>query len=295
MGNIYLAEGGLKILGKQEAEQQKPRVHWSMLNMLGRCGEQFRRRYVLGEIVPPGVAIVTGKTAHTVAEKELTYKVLNEGQLMSGEEVKDTARDAFTHHWEEGGVKLDPDEAEKGIEAVKGAAADQAIQLATLYHVKLAPVINPLDKERIEWAWIIEMEGFPFDLAGTMDVVEPGGFRDLKTAAKTPSQADIDRSDQYTMYAIAHQVILGNVPTIHQDTLVKIKTPKVVTLPTTRDQTHFDVLTQRLEVFALAHEKGVFIPTNQDTWQCSLKYCGYARTCRYYNGHKLFAPGGKEL
>ena len=35
-------------------------VSSTRMGMLSRCGEQFRRRYVEHDIVPPGVALIVG-------------------------------------------------------------------------------------------------------------------------------------------------------------------------------------------------------------------------------------------
>ena len=67
-------------------------VSASQLSMYCKCGEQYRRRYVEGEIVPPGVALVSGKSVHKAREIDLKHKMAT-GEDLAVEAVKESARD----------------------------------------------------------------------------------------------------------------------------------------------------------------------------------------------------------
>ena len=51
-------------------------IHQSNLGTALRCGEQFRRRYIEGERIPPGVAAGRGTGVHNANDVNLSQKVL---------------------------------------------------------------------------------------------------------------------------------------------------------------------------------------------------------------------------
>ena len=261
----------------------KPKIRNSQLGMLEKCGEMYYRRHVLGEIVPPSIAMITGTATHKPAENSLIMKA-DTGEIMSIEEMWETAFKEFGSVWERGGVHLAPEEKGVSLDRLKGLGSDMSVALAGVYHEKLLPVINPKSPVHVERKWIIEADGFPYDLTGTIDVEEPGVVRDLKCQGKSPSQGDADTSEQLTMYALAVAAVTGEIPEVAIDALVKLKTPKAVTKRSTRTQADFRSIFARLERFAVIIEKGAFMPTNRGNWWCGPKWCGYALTCKFYSG-----------
>lgn len=77
----------------------RPQLHPSALGMFARCGEQFRRRYVEGERIPPGVAAVVGTGVHLAVGADLREK-MTEGTLLPAEAVEAAARDGVIHGFE---------------------------------------------------------------------------------------------------------------------------------------------------------------------------------------------------
>lgn len=269
---------------------KKPLLHSSMLGMFLRCGEQFYQRYMRGIISPSSIALLIGSTSHTVQEKELIHKLDNDGSLMPLEQAQAIAEEAFKRHKEERGLKLLPAEREMGLKSVVGKAIDQSIVLAELFHNNYAPVLKPQIHDHVEWPWIVEFEGYPFDLAGTSDLLEVADDRldDLKTSKQTPNQRSVDTSDQYCLYDLAYRSVIGREPTIVQNTLVKLKTPKITTIETRHTQGQLDRFINRLETFAVAYEKGVFLPASNQGWWCGPNFCDYSETCRYFLGKRTF-------
>ena len=43
---------------------EKPYLSPSQMGMYCRCGEQYRRRYIEKEIIPPGFALIKGGSVH---------------------------------------------------------------------------------------------------------------------------------------------------------------------------------------------------------------------------------------
>lgn len=258
----------------------KKQLHVSQLRMLEECGQRYYYRYIENIIMPPGIALNIGTATHKSIEKNLKSKI-ETGELLPIEQVKDIARDE-AHGLAAGELYLTDEEAENPQAAV-GEMVDMSITLASLHALELAPILQP---KAVERKWVINLENFPFDLAGTIDIEETtGSIRDTKTAGKTPSQTDADCSEQLTMYSLAKIVCDGQPPTaLYLDGLVKLKTPKVTTLVTQRSDAQRTALMRRIERAAEIIDKQVFMPTNSDDWRCSKKFCGYHRICPFYSG-----------
>jgi hypothetical protein len=87
------------------------------------------------------------------------------------------------------------------------------------------------------------------------------------------------------MYALAKQVIDGKLPNaLFLDVLVKTAKPKLVIQTTTRTEAQLKTLMHRIERATEIIEKGAFTPARTDSWQCSIKWCGYATTCPFWSG-----------
>ena len=266
---------------------EKPQLHQSMIKMLYSCGEQFRRRYGARfgwndkeEIIPPGVALIIGIATHKSVEKNLTAKI-EKGELLPTEEAMEIAHDEAIGLWQ-GDVLLTEEESQNA-KKVKGDSVDISVSLAGLHARDLAPKLEPKSVER---KWVINLEGFPFDLAGQWDIEEDNGaIRDTKTSGKSPSQNDADSSEQLSMYSLAKQICdKEDAPALYLDVLVKTKTPKLVTLKTRRTDDQRQILLRRIERAAEIIEKGAFTPANPQDWRCSRRFCGYALTCPFWSG-----------
>jgi hypothetical protein len=271
----------------------KPQLHVSGLNMLQGCGEQYRRRYIEGEIIAPSVALHVGSAVDRAVTDDLESKIKT-GALLPDEQIKDIARDALQAKWETDGVSLDDDEIPG---EAKGEAIDVAVNLAALHHRDLAPTINATAVQR---AWTVEIDGFPVDLAGTIDIQEGSErIRDTKTSKKSPSVDEADKSLQLTTYALAAHVLDRQIPKeLTLDYLVKLKTPKLQVVSTTREVADFDPFLERLAIAAKSLESGVFVPARTDDWRCTARFCGYFRSCKYAMRPKTVAvsatANGKE-
>lgn len=239
-----------------------------------------------GDIRPPGFALVLGTGVHRSVEKDLTQKIQT-GGLLPDESIKDISRDAVIEEIERSGLELDAEEKERGLPAVRGEIIDQAVTLSGLHHRKLAPIIKPTAVER---AFCLELEGFPYDIHGYIDIMDNDlgiapVVRDTKTAARSPSQGDLDDgryADQMTIYATAVKVLDGKYPaSLKVDALVKTKVPKVTTLSTNREDRDWEIFFRRMELMAKAIERGIFAPASEGAWCCAPKYCGYWVDCPY--------------
>lgn len=256
---------------------KRPQLHATALSM--QCGEAFRRRYIEGEIIPPGVAAIVGRATDEAVTRNLEHKMRTR-ELLSIEEIAETARDGLNQEWEKG-VTFQPEEALVGPEKVKGEAVDKAVRLAVLHAKVRAPAIAPTHVQR---KWTIELRGYPLDLVGKLDIQEgQETIRDTKTTSKAPATDAAEKSLQLTSYHLAAKVIDGHAPAkVALDFLIDTQSPRAMTLEATRDDDDYRPLLRRIETLTLAIEKGVFLPLNPDHWACSERFCGYARTCKYF-------------
>lgn len=257
----------------------RPQLHISAIDTLSKCGEMFRRRYIEKEIRPPGVSLITGTATHRSVQKNLTAK-LETGVMLPEEAVCEIARDALNEEWDKG-VFLDDEEKSTGENAARGDAVDKAVRLSRLHRSSKAPSLTPTHVER---QFVIELAGYPTDLAGCIDVQEGTAcIRDTKTSKKSPSADTAEESDQLSMYAMAVRALDGRFPDrVALDYLVDLKREqKVVTLESTRTADDCAPLLRRVEIAVEAIEKGVFVPARQSDWWCNKRYCGYHDSCRY--------------
>ena len=257
---------------------RKPALSATSLGMLTRCGMQWKFRYVDGIKAPPSVALTVGKGTHEAVRRNLTAKLEN-GELLTEEEVTELARDRTLIEWDANEPVLQEDETQ-------GAAVDQAVALARVHHAELAPLIQPVALER---AWRVEIEDSTHDLMGYIDIEEAGGrIRDTKTKKKTPSQAEVDRSIQLTLYALGKYVVDGEAPSeLTIDALLKTKQPSTAVITTHRGPDDFAAVLQRHQAATALINAGTFIPTSPDNWWCSQKFCGYWDRCPFGAGGRI--------
>ena len=249
----------------------------SMLGMFLRCAHQFERRYIKGEIIPPGIAARRGSATHKAAQINHEQKLHTKGDLPVGD-LQDAARDHYVRQIKEEGVFIPKDQiAEKDRHLAGGL--DTAVRLTKLYRESLAPAIQPtLVEERLT----IDA-GLDLPLQGTIDVLtEDHWLPDLKTADKSKGGGEAHHSLQLTFYAglVAHHT--GKWPErVSLEILVNNKEPKLQSLPTTRGPEDWANLLLRVHLMLAQIQTGLFPPCDPGAWICSASWCGYFWTCKY--------------
>ncbi len=253
------------------------RDHYSVsqLTMFQRCGEQYRRRYIEGDIVPPGLALVTGRATHKSAEVNLKEK-MDSGKLVHLEDALDAARDEVHEMFSDGDIDTDGKEREAAI----AETTDEAVTLSTIHYNELAPVIQPVG---VEEKFEIDI-GLSRPLLGFIDVVEKEAIRDLKTVKRAPTQADVDVNQQMTAYHLARTEAGMKPKLVIIDAVTKTKKPKVVTITSTRTEADQARLLARFGAMEKTLEAGNFMPTDPTQWWCDQRWCGYWSTCSYAGG-----------
>jgi|GEM_PF-1945180 len=269
----------------------KPQLHISMVNTFARCPVQFQRRYGARfdiwpqeEIIPPSVALGIGTSVHAAVELNMRNK-MKEGELLPVEEVLQLARDNFEATWA-GGMLLTDEEAAR-MDGTKGEAIDMSVSLSRLHHSVLAPQIQP---EAVEEKFVVKLDGYPYDLAGKMDIREKRDIRDTKTGGKR--DPDAPKTMQMRMYSLGHKVNQGFTPDrVKVDLLLKQKTVKHETYTTQpgNEEQWYRPLYYRIEsmmelIDQVAKGNAKMPAADAQSWMCQKSWCGYALTCPAWSG-----------
>jgi hypothetical protein len=247
-------------------------ISYSQINMYYKCGEQYRRRYLCGDIIPPGLALIKGKSVHKGIEINNVQKIKSHEDLPKNDIVEQTVTAYEKESQQE--ISLKPDES-------IGTGKDGVVTLAELYADKVAPTIQPVAAEEKS---VIEMFGAK-PVVVVIDCIDDKGIiHDYKTTGKSKPQSEADTSLQLSMYAMAYHDKTGNMPTALQlDTLIEKKKPEYKPLTTTRDKSVYKRTAQIIAAVSNGIERGVFLPAQPGAWVCSPTWCGYYATCKYVN------------
>lgn len=259
-------------------------IHQSSLNMALRCGEQYRRRYVEGHVVPPSIAAARGTGVHTANEVNLQHKIAK-GQDLPLSDILDATRDGYVRTFEKAGnqVYLPRDEwAER--RRLMNEGLNDALRCAAVYQKDVAPGIHPV---AIEQEFRLEVPGVELPIAGRMDYQELPVIGDLKTSNKSWPVGRIDEEIQPVFYAYAHERTMGFRPDFIYHILIARRGKNGPTSTELQTQTmkptdqHFKALFAKLQLFCKMLKTGTFMPANPTSWWCSEKWCGYWATCPY--------------
>lgn len=263
----------------------RPHISPSQLDMYFRCGEQYRRAYVLKEKIPPGIAMAKGSACHKAAEVNYRQKIDSGVDLEVGK-LLEAAATGFEESVA-GGVSLSDEESTRADKAL-GEAKDAAVSLTKVFHRDIAPKVQPTAVEEFVR---VDLPNHSHDILGRVDVVDDKTIvRDLKTSGRRKSQDDVDRSDQLTYYAIAHKKLTGIRPAgVAFDVLVETKTPVSQILTSARDEHDVRAFVNKINAMLHGVKSGVFLPAAAGGWCCSPRFCGYWATCPFVNAERKAA------
>ena len=259
----------------------------SQLDQFWTCGEQFRRRYVLGHKIPPGIAACTGSAVHKAAEVNWKAK------LTSGEDeplsvLTDAAAEAYDAKVRDEGVFVPEDERPSApLMLLEGK--EQAVALVKPLREDLAPQMRPaLVEQRIELA----RPELPVPILGFVDLyTEDKRLSDIKTSARAWSAQKVLAATQPTLYREMIRQLTGEVPArITIDQLVKTKVPKYEVAEADRTDADTEVLIERFRLMAQTVNAGIFAPADPEHWKCQPKFCGFYWTCKYIPAHRRILP-----
>lgn len=290
----------------------KPQLHQSHLGVLYRCGHKFERIYLLGEREPPTTPLVIGTATHAAIAINLQNKI-DKGTLLTREAVQDLSRDAFIKAWQEMPIMLNEEEISEGLKKTKDTCQDTTIDLATEHHYSIAPKLKP---KHVERKWVLVAQGYPFDMAGTIDIDEEQEFdfekgiylpkaviriRDTKTKGKNMGQREVDTSEQYSFYHFAKYMMDGVMADyVIQDNLIKPTKKRkafAISYTSTRTKDDHEVVKNRFAQACSIIEKQAFTPANPSDWWCSKSFCGFAAngSCKYFNSKRSLTMSMSDI
>jgi hypothetical protein len=265
-------------------EKPKRRLSISQLETLSKCGEQYRRRYILHQRTPSGISMIVGGVVDKAVTKNLEAKMTT-GQLLGRDELREFVMREYAakiaEESEEGkeGIGFTEKELLEGKDESIQEGKEKAVRLTLLHADVVAPKLNPLYLQR---HLSVELPGYPFDIGGILDIQEVDSVRDTKAKSKTPSKDAAETDDQLTVYAFLVLMNDGMIPPkLILDCLIDTKIPKYVPFETTRVEEDFNALFERTSVACQAIESGIFMPARESDWWCSKDYCGFWQTCKY--------------
>ncbi|MFH1953134.1 MAG: PD-(D/E)XK nuclease family protein [Pseudomonadota bacterium] len=256
-------------------------IHQSSLNMALRCGEQFRRRYIEGERIPPGVAAGRGTGIHKANEINLKQKIASKKDMPLSD-LQDAARDGYVNAFKNG-VYIPKDKLPEKKKLLNIGLND-TIRCTNIYRVLVAESIRPIS---IEEPFNLDV-GLALPLAGTMDYQEKPEVGDLKsTATKWPADR-IDKEIQPVLYSYVHEKTQGVRPVFKYHVLIARRNKDgdptseeyqpLEKKPTDND---YKALFAKLQIFINMLKAGIFVPANPTSWWCGQSWCGYWYTCPY--------------
>lgn len=255
----------------------------SALALLQECGEAFRRRYIEGEGLPSSLRQVRGSTIHAVAHLGFARTLRRQVPLVLAE-ARDLAADQFDALCRRG-LRFEPEELEAGVDKSTGAAKDFAVKLSAYHLQHVAPTVNPI---RVERRIVVKPKDSDITIVGKMDLVDkrPTGewVRDLKSGEHAPARTVAETSQQLTTYALLRWAEVGTLPErLALDYLIRTPSGRESYAPYLTQRSAEDVqgLVRRINVAVSAVSKGIFVPTNPDSWKCSERFCEFFNTCPY--------------
>lgn len=263
------------------------RVSPSQLDLLAKCGQAWKFRYIDGLKIPPVARMIVGTGVDVSINANLGHKIETDS-LLPEEAVLDAARDGVENDIDSRGLTLDEEGAELGAAKVKDQIVDRAVALAGKHHRDVAPGLEPTHVQR---HLDIELAGYDCNMVGILDIQEgTKAVRDTKTTRKSPDKNAADESTALTFYALGVQVVDGVAPAeVSLDYLIDkshLKTPKppeVRRITSKRDASDWQPLLNRVESAIKVIESGIVQPAPPGSWWCSKNWCGYWNICPFVN------------
>jgi hypothetical protein len=250
-----------------------------MISMWSHCGEAFLRRYLQGEIMPPGIAARRGSATHKGAEINNKQKRLTRTDLPVSD-LKDATRDEFMKLIKTEGVFI-PQEDISRKDQILNEGLNEALSAISIYHSQIAPKIMP---SSVEEQLSCAAPGISLPLAGTLDLQDEDGYiQDLKVM-KRKNQAWCDASIQPSFYYLLKRGQQGNFPKgFKYQFIIPNKEMVAEELSTYRTMGDMKRLLMLLDLFERDLKAGIFKPADRSDFLCSPLFCGYWKTCKWKN------------
>lgn len=252
----------------------------TQIEMFFSCGEAYRRRYIEGDKIPPGIAACAGSGFHKAPEE--TYKSVLRGKgHLTVDDCKDIAATEYVNRLSNDGVYLTREDASNKA-ALLAEGKDNAVRAAAKFRTDVAETFVPT---LVEHEFTINIPGIGKPLLGYIDLyTESRELTDWKLS-KAWTESKAHESTGATIYGEAIRQLSGSPP--HRTTFQIFKPLKSevkhMTFETTRDKTDLEVLVRKVQVMERMIRAGDFPSAAPGSWKCQSggKWCGYWSTCPF--------------
>lgn len=252
-------------------------LSYSQISMFLKCGEQYRRRYVLGEIIPPSIAMLKGGSVHKGIEYNHRYK-LEHGTEAKKKDVVEVSLLSLDRSIADGGTSEPIRDANKLTREIG--------DICDYYVGEVSPTYMPkLVEQTFEYP--ITPRGNKKKMVAILDCVDTNNkiidykiSRRILNVPANPMQLVIYYS------AMVHN--LNQMPSgVQYNTIIHNKSGTKMEIESYDigwfDGKH-DSVVRMIDTVAYSIEAGIFTPASPLCWWCSEKMCGYYKTCRYREG-----------
>lgn len=287
----------------------KKQLHVSVVSSLASCGWKHNLRHIKAIHRPRAPNLAVGSSAHRANAGNLTYKVASDGKLLPQDEVRDLARDALNDEANKG-EGISEDGITKIDNQLKGKLVDESVRCADIHYNHVAPEVNPgksiivsggeeIVVPDVERPYVLEMSNYPFNLAGTIDLIDRVDgkkmIRDSKTSRRKPDEFIAKKSVQGTAYTMAlHYTDQVPYPIdFDLDYLLLYKDPANdahVKRCGQRTREHEKAFLRVFETACKMIEAGIFMPADPGGFMSPCGFCEYRHgDCMYYRDPKTVA------
>src|SRR5690606_12922891 len=225
----------------------------------------YELQYIEGLRSPLTSFLLLGRSFHKAIETANRAK-MEWGEIMDVSDVQN----AFSDEWDRGKSDVEWEEGEK-----EGEIKDSGLNMTALYYEQVGQHLKPV---MIEQGATIDVEGVPVKVV--IDLVEKNGLiRDFKTAKRTPSQDEADKSIQLATYALAYRQMTGlRESGAVLDYTVNLKSgPKIKQLETIIDDGRIERTRNLIKGVAKAISAGLFYPV-EEGMACG--FCAFRNVCK---------------
>jgi hypothetical protein len=253
----------------------------SYLTQFLKCGEQYFRRQIMKEIIPPGIALLKGSGFHKGAEFNFEEKIKT-GADLTADRIIEVSIEEMRSKINKEGILLSTDERTVGQANVVNKAEKSLVVMSGLFADHIAPKHTP---KLIEHYVQVPIPGSEWNLNGRIDLINTEDrIVDFKTGSKSPAKNAAVTSVQLTTYGLLYWASFGKTPLGYQlEHCVDKKVPEAVSQSTTRQESDFVALMNTVDTVTKAIDTGSFPPAygTMGAWYCSPRFCGYWSTCQY--------------
>lgn len=269
-------------------EQQPLRINQTQLQQFMKCPEQWRRRWVENESIPPSKPLIRGTAVHLAAETNYRQKITTHEDLPARQMVE-IAVNHVQERIRNEGIWLDPTNTDSQA-VVVNELEQETKGYADIFATQVAPCHQPVLVEH-ELEFQLQPTEEKISVYGRIDVLnDKHQVVDIKTKSKRPSASEWEDDPQPTMYSMMTFLATKKMPTgvVFE---VLLHTPKLherTTIEVVKRREDFEALLNLVKAAARAMRSGACVGSygQMGAWWCAKSQCGYWSTCPFVPKHK---------